>query len=118
MKKGKIFRLNLILIASIFLNLAFISGFAIKKIGASQKQKTSQLQMHHKYAEKDHAGACISHLCQNNPQFNKIFIEHKSYCHHRCNDAHRQTEQGLSKNPVAEVRHFEDGVILGAHGAP
>ncbi len=86
MKKGKFFHFKLILIASIFLNIAFIGGFAVKKIRASQIHKETRLAEHHKHTGNEQAGDCINHLCQNNPQFKKIFDNHKSYYHNCCND--------------------------------
>jgi len=86
MNKAKYYHLKVFIIASILLNFAFIGGFAVKKIRASQKHKAVSQNMPHDYADNNQAGACIRHLCQNNPQFKKIFEEHKSYCYNRCND--------------------------------
>ena len=42
--------------------------------------------MHQNQAEKDQAVTCIRNLCQKNPDFKKIFDDHQTYCHSRCND--------------------------------
>lgn len=86
MEKNKYNRLKVALIASIILNLAFLSGFAIKKFLSPHPYEETG-SGHGKFlCQHGHHKTGYHHLCRKNPGFKEIFDMYKAYYRSASND--------------------------------
>jgi hypothetical protein len=86
MGKNNYKRLKVALIASLILNLAFLSGFVIKKFLSPHPYKETGAGHGKLHCEHGHHKTGYLHLCRKNPGFKKIFDLYKEGYRNASND--------------------------------
>ena len=86
MEKNKFNRLKVALIASLILNLAFLSGFTIKKFLSPHLYEETGAGHGKLQCKHGHHKTGYHHLCKKNPEFKKIFDIYKEGYRSASND--------------------------------